>query len=70
MKVLQVTVPHGQSFSKIVRMFRRAGCEVDDLGSVTSEGRLIDVWIPPEQLMEKSLDQRRGFFLGELGEKV
>jgi len=66
MKVLQLRIPHGLSgFGDIIEMFQRAGCKVDDLCGVDSEGRVIDVWMPPDILDEKSLDEHPGYFLGE-----
>lgn len=65
MKVLQLIVPHGIDFNKVVHMFRYAGCKVDDLCSATRQGRVIDVWISEEDLTDKSLDEHPGFFLGE-----
>jgi len=66
MRVLYVTVPPGDgNFKMAIKMFQAAGCKVDDPGTVSGQGRDLEVWIPDGVLADREEHTHVGYFLGE-----
>ena len=67
MKV-QMHLPTG-TFDKTIEALRANGCRVDDLCGVSRTGRVVDVWIPKDQLEEARMEEHVGYFMGESPEE-
>ena len=68
-KVISVSIPTNIDISDLAEGFRASGILLDDTGTICTQYahvvRLVDMWVPINSGIGKTIDEHIGHFVGE-----